>query len=69
MSSGTIIALATAIPAILAAITALITALRSKTTATVAQGIAANTKSAFDAHLATVHNAYPIQPDNQETTE
>ena len=60
--SAIVIALITGIPAILAAITALVTALRAKSTATIANGVAAHASRALNDHVVKQHDAFPIQP-------
>jgi hypothetical protein len=65
MNAAEITALATGIPSILTAITAVIWAIRGKQAAIVAQGIAAHANNTMNAHLTTMHNAFPIQPPTE----
>lgn len=66
MSNPAVIAaLATAIVSIIGALTALIQALRAKSSASIANGVAAHANNTINSHITREHNAFPIQPPTE----
>jgi hypothetical protein len=62
MSTATIEALSTGIPAVIAAVTALVYAVKGKRAAAIAMGTALHANMAVNAHITQTHDAFPIQP-------